>query len=138
METTNKIYVEQMAFSTAMIELKNHTQKLINLEEIFEEPNLYLEQALRQEKSEAMAKSLKTNALDVYYAAEKLLMRIKKDILTYEIKLEKFLKNNPESYEKFYAQLDILIPLYEESKNFVEGQIAKCNAYLNPSQDILL
>ena len=51
-------------------------------------------------------------------------------------KLDNFLQENPKSFDEFYAQVDILIPLWEEKRKFVASQLEKGNNYLNKNQEI--
>ena len=133
---TKKIYVEQVAFASAMTELKSHTQTLFSMDKHLEEPSKVLEDVISTDKTGEMADYLKMYALKDFYKAQKILRQIKNDVMMYIDKLDGFLQNNPKSFDEFYAQLDVLIPLWEEKKKFVSSQLDKGNNYLKQTQEI--
>ena len=136
MKDTKKIYVKQVAFSSAMIELKGYTSSLLEMDKQLEEPSRVLDAVISTDTTGEMIDYLKKYALNDFYKAQKLLKQIKDDIMLYFDKLDGFLKENPKSHDEFYAQIDILIPLWEEKKKFVGSQLEKGNNYLKQNQEI--
>lgn len=136
MKNVKKIYVEQVAFSSAMIELKAHTKTLYAMDDKLAEPSIVLNSVVNSDSTENMSDYLKKYALNDFYKAQTVLRKIKNDIMLYMDKLDNFLQENPKSYDEFYAQVDILIPLWEEKRKFVASQLEKGNNYLNKNQEI--
>ena len=136
MKNAKKIYVAQVAFSSAMIEQKAHTKTLYEMDDKLSEPSKVLDGVVNSGRTENMSDYLKKYALNDFYKAQTMLRKIKNDIMLYMDKLDNFLQENPKSFDEFYAQVDILIPLWEEKRKFVASQLEKGNNYLNKNQEI--
>lgn len=136
MKNIKKIYVAQVAFSSAMIELKEHTKTLHEMDYQLAEPSRVLDSVVNSDNTENMSDYLKKYALNDFYKAQAVLRKMKNDIMLYMDKLDNFLQENPKSHDEFYAQVDILIPLWEEKRKFVASQLEKGNNYLNKNQEI--
>ena len=136
MKNAKKIYVAQVAFSSAMIELKAHTKTLYEMDDKLSEPSKVLDGVVSSGSTENMSDYLKKYALNDFYKAQTKLRKIKNDIILYMDKLDNFLQENPKSFDEFYAQVDILIPLWEEKRKFVASQLEKGNNYLSKNQEI--
>ena len=133
---SKKVYVEQISFSRAMIEIKAHIQTLYNLDKKLQQPNIALEEVANSEVSSADVEFLKKYALQDFYKAQNILVKIKKELSEYMHHLDGFLKKNPASQKEFYEQLDILIPLWEEKKKFVCSKIETCNSIIKQSETL--
>ncbi|MBQ8615061.1 MAG: hypothetical protein IJ415_00615 [Clostridia bacterium] len=126
-------------FSVAMIDLKTYTETIQTIDKKLEEANFILNRALKSKQSEEFTYIVKKYAFTEYAQVQKYLKGIEQAINKHIKRLEEFLKANPEKNAEFYAQLHILIPLFEEKEKFVNMQIAKCFDYIKANcEDVAL
>lgn len=118
-------------FSLAMIDFRTYVDTLMSIDKKLEEANFVLNHVLKSDRSEDMKNLLSEYAFVKFAKVQTFLKEVKKNIMKYQKKLQNFLAENPKEHEEFNAQLDILIPLFEEKEKFINEQIKKCFDYLN-------
>lgn len=137
MEDVNNVKYGNALFSVAMIDLKTYTEAVKNIDKKLEEANFILDRVLKGKPNEEYAYVVKKYAFAEYAEVQKYLKDLKELITKHMKRCKPFLSENLDKKDEFDAQLNILIPLFEEKEKFVEEQIQKCFEYLQElNQDV--
>ena len=139
MQESQNINLGKAMFSVAMIDFKTYTETIKTIDKKLEEANFILARALKSKPNEDYGYVVKKYAFTEYARVQKYLKDIKRLIKKHMKRCEPFLNENLEKKDEFDAQLNILIPLFEEKEKFVDEQIHKCFEYFQAyNQDITL
>lgn len=124
-------------FSVVMIDLKQYTQVLLNLDTYLADANFILNSRAKEKlKPTDYAGLLKEYVLKPYGRVDGYLKNITAKILKQQDKLANFFEQNPQCKDEFYAQLDILIPLIEDQKKVIKEQLKKCFNHIKEANSI--
>lgn len=127
MEKLENTNYDQAKFSLALIDFKQFTEVLFNVDEQLKDANFLMNYLVnRQNKSAELKGAINDIALPTYVKVKQYLEFVEKSVKKYMKDLEKFLNTHEKEREDFFELLNVLIPLIQEKQKFIKQQIKRC------------
>lgn len=131
------INYENAKFSLAMIDFRNYTSILLNLDKTLEEADFVFDRVMRRvEKTEVEIEALRRISFTEYAKVQQYLKTVTKSILKYQTELKDFLQANDDKQQEFDNQLDQLIPLVQQYEKTLSKKIEQCFEIFQAHRDI--